>query len=71
MKFVKVGEDAYEVTMNLDTISRIAGAFLTQENEGQGDSRDGVLGAGFSNAHARLSQPEASEEDVVETPESE
>lgn len=66
MKFVKVDEDAYEVTVNLDTIRRIAGAFGDQENEGMDDERDVVLAASFSNAYERLSQPETSEE-VVET----
>jgi hypothetical protein len=70
MQFTKVDEDKYEVTMNLDTISRIAGAFADQQNEGQGDKRDAVLGASFSNAHERLSQPETSDE-PVEAPESE
>lgn len=67
MKFVKVDEDKYEVTMNLDTIARIAGAFGDQENEGMGDKRDNVLGTCFSNAHERLSRPETSEEPVEAT----
>lgn len=61
MQFVKVDEDAYDVRMNLDTIRRIGGAFLDQENEGMGDERDAVLGTSFQNAHERLSQPEVSE----------
>jgi hypothetical protein len=66
MQFTKVDDDAYTVLVNLDTIRRIGGAFLDQENEGMGDERDAVLGASFSNAHERLSKPETSEE-VVET----
>ncbi|AXQ63400.1 hypothetical protein SEA_COMRADE_156 [Streptomyces phage Comrade] len=53
MKFVKVDEDAYEVTVNLDTIRRIG--------ELQGDERNEVIGTSFQNAHERLSQPEATE----------
>jgi hypothetical protein len=56
MKFVRVDEDAYEVTMNLDTIRRI-GAL-------EGDERDAVIANGFRNAHERLSEPETSEEPV-------
>lgn len=70
MQFAKVDDDVYTVLMNLDTIRRIGSAFLDQENEGQGDARDAVLGASFVNAHERLSQPETSEE-TVEVPETE
>lgn len=64
MKFTRIDEDSYAVTMNLDTISRIGNAFGDQRNEGLGDARDEVLGASFNNAHERLSQPETADESV-------
>ncbi|UUG69462.1 hypothetical protein SEA_SHAM_155 [Streptomyces phage Sham] len=69
MKFVKVDEDAYEVTMNLDTILEIGAGLSALADNGDGASasdRTEVLGRSFSNAYQKFSQPETSEE-VVET----
>ena len=57
MKFVQVDEEVVSVELSYDTLNRIATAFRVLENEGLGDSRDLALGAGFENAHERLTRP--------------
>ncbi len=54
MRFVQVDDEVVSVELSYDTLNRIATAFSVLENEGLGDSRDQALGAGFSNAHERL-----------------
>lgn len=69
MKFVKVDEDKYEVTMNLDTIRRIGSelSYLDEDSRFDDvDTRREAIGKGFSNAYDKFSQPETSEE-VAET----
>ncbi|QIQ63020.1 hypothetical protein SEA_MOAB_159 [Streptomyces phage Moab] len=60
MKFVRTGDDAFEVTMNLDTMTRISSL--------QGDERDAVIAKSFATASESFAaDTEDAETNSVET----
>jgi hypothetical protein len=63
MQFTQVDEDAYNVLVNLNTISRIGEAFDALVASGNADERDEALRNSFNGAYAKLSEPET---DVVD-----
>lgn len=71
MKFAKVDEDAYEITMNLDTLRRISDAFATHFHEGDADDRDKVLLTSFENAYERFTHTDETETGEVDLSNSE
>ncbi|WMI33535.1 hypothetical protein SEA_KENREY_166 [Streptomyces phage Kenrey] len=58
MQFTQVDEDAYDVRVNLNTISRIGEAFDALVASGSADERDETLRNSFNGAYAKLTQPE-------------
>ena len=56
MQFTQVDEDAFDVRVNLNTISRIGEAFDALVGSGSADERDEVLRRSFNGAYAKLTQ---------------
>lgn len=63
MQFTQVDEDAFDVRVNLNTISRIGEAFDALVGSGNADERDEVLRRSFNGAYAKLTQSDAEEVD--------
>ncbi|QQV92505.1 hypothetical protein SEA_FORREST_165 [Streptomyces phage Forrest] len=61
MQFTQVDEDAFDVRVNLNTISRIGEAFDALVGSGNADERDEVLRRSFNGAYAKLTQSDAEE----------
>lgn len=63
MQFTQVDEDAFDVRVNLNTISRIGEAFDALVGSGNSDERDEVLRRSFNGAYAKLTQSDTEEVD--------
>jgi hypothetical protein len=56
MQFTQVGDDAYDVRMNLDAIKRISENMTSLTADGV-DERNQAIATGFGSAYNKFSQP--------------